>query len=192
MAKWWITSGILSIILLSTAAWVQFNEQSASDRFKQEFLYRINKARAAGCSCGKQYMPPAPPLTWNANLEAAAIAHAQDMNNRNYFSHTSKDGRTSEDRIVAAGYSMIGYRSLAVGENIAFGQTSIAEVSDGWFKSEGHCHNLMSREFKEIGVAHVGQYWTQEFGGRETFTPEQQKMLKEGRGRLIIRKESTE
>lgn len=184
--------GILAIVVLSTTAWSQIDTLSGGDKFKQDFLYRINRTRAAGCSCGKQYMPPAAPLSWNTNLEAAAMGHAQDMNNRSYFSHTSKDGRTSQERIIAAGYNFNGYRSFAVGENIAFGQTSIDEVTEGWFKSEGHCHNLMSREFKEIGIARAGLYWVQDFGGRESFTPEQLKMIKEGRGRLIVHKESTD
>jgi uncharacterized protein YkwD len=109
------------------------------------------------------------------------------MNFHNFFSHSSIDGRTSEDRIVAAGYQFNGYRSFAVGENIAAGQQSIAEVNDGWFKSEGHCSNLMNPEFKEIGVARSGQYWVEDFGGRESFTPEEQKMMKQG-GRMIIKK----
>jgi uncharacterized protein YkwD len=130
-------------------------------------------------------MQPAPPLVWNDNLELAAIGHANDMYSRNYFSHTSKDGRSMEDRIVFAGYIFKGYKSFAIGENIAMGQQSIAEVMQGWFKSEGHCRNLMSATFKEVGVAAVNNYWVQDFGGRESFSGEQQKMIKSGKYRLI-------
>lgn len=133
-------------------------------------------------------MPPAPPIVWNNTLEASAIGHAKDMEYRNYFSHTSKDGRSIEDRILEAGYTYEGYRSFAIGENIAYGQRSIAEVSDGWFKSEGHCRNLMNPDFKEIGIARSGLYWVQDFGGRESFSAEQQKMIKNG-AKLIIKKE---
>jgi uncharacterized protein YkwD len=192
MNKRWIIGGVLTTLLIGMVAFVQSQDLPPSDRFKEEFLYRINKVRTVGCSCGKKYFPPAPPLTWNNNLEAAAQGHAQDMNFHNYFSHTSKDGRNSEDRIVAAGYQFNGYRSFAVGENIASGQQSIAEVNDGWFKSEGHCRNLMNREFKEIGVARNGLYWVEDFGGRESFTPEEQKMIKQGNVRMIIKKERSE
>lgn len=192
MNKRWIIGGLLTVLLLSITALVQSQSITADDGFKQDFLSRINKVRAVGCSCGKKYYPPAPPLTWNNNLEIAAQGHAQDMNFHNYFSHSSKDGRNSEDRIVAAGYYFNGYRSFAVGENIAYGQQSIAEVNDGWFKSVGHCQNLMNPEFKEIGIARNGLYWVEDFGGRESFTPEEQKLIKQGNVRMIIKKERSE
>lgn len=159
-------------------------------RFKREFLERINKARAAGCNCGATYMPPAPPLIWNDELEDAAKGHAEDMSDHNYFSHTSRDGRSMSDRAIAAGYGYKGFKSYAVGENIAQGQMSIAEVMDGWLKSEGHCRNLMNPSFKEIGVAEADHYWVQDFGGRESFSAEQQKMIKSGKYKLIERKVS--
>lgn len=185
MNKRWTIAGTLVVLILVCMG--MRSQDAPDDRFKQEFLYRINRVRAVGCDCGKKHYTPAPPLTWNDDLENAAREHATDMYRRNYFSHTSKDGRNIEDRIVMAGYQFKGFRSFAVGENIAFGQQSIAEVSDGWFKSEGHCQNLMNPDFKEIGVARTGLYWVQDFGGRESFTPEQQKLLKNG-GRLFYKR----
>ena len=85
------------------------------------------------------YMPPVPPLSWNKQLEIAAMGHAQDMAVKNYFNHTSLDGRTMGDRIASAGYAFKGFRTFMIGENIAQGQESIAEVMQGWFKSPGHC-----------------------------------------------------
>jgi uncharacterized protein YkwD len=157
-------------------------QQASGDRqFKKEFLDRINSVRIKGCNCGTTYMPPAPPLVWNDLLQRAAEGHAWDMSNNKYFSHTSKDGRTMEDRIVFAGYSIKGYKSFMIGENIAAGQESIEEVMDGWFKSEGHCKNLMNPAFKEVGVAENHHYWVQDFGARESFSPEQQRLIKSGR-----------
>jgi uncharacterized protein YkwD len=71
-----------------------------------------------------------------------------------------------------------------IGENIAFGPPTIAEVMQGWFNSPGHCKNLMNPEFKEIGVAEDRTYWVQDFGGREAFSPQMQQMIKSGRYRL--------
>jgi len=90
-----------------------------------------------------------------------------------------------QDRIVMAGYIFKGYRSFMVGENIAEGQMSIAQVMQGWIKSEGHCKNLMNPGFKEIGVAENNHYWVQDFGGRESFSAEQQRLIKSGKYRLI-------
>ena len=79
--------------------------------FKQEFLDRINSARQKGCNCGHTFFPPAAPMTWNDQLEDAALGHAKDMDKRDYFSHTSKDGRSMADRITAAGYYFKGFKS---------------------------------------------------------------------------------
>lgn len=160
----------------------------SSKQFRNEFLTRINLTRQKGCNCGSKYYPPAPPITWNNTLEDAADGHAKDMARHDYFDHTSRDGRSMGDRIIAAGYNFKGFKSFAVGENIASGQQSIAEVMDGWFKSEGHCKNLMNPVFKEVGVAMYRNYWVQDFGGRESFSPEQQKLIKSGRYKLVQKK----
>ncbi len=174
---------ILSMLCSGLSA---FSQQTESSRqFRREFLNDINRVRERGCNCGGTYMPPAAPLVWNNNLEIAAIGHAHDMSDRNYFNHTSKDGRSMEDRITLAGYTFKGYKSFMAGENIAQGQMSIQEVMHGWFKSPGHCRNLMNPGFKEVGVAEFNTYWVQDFGGRESFSPEQQRMLKSGHARLV-------
>src|ERR1700761_8187576 len=86
--------------------------------FKQEFLTRINQIRQKGCNCGHTFMPPAPPITWNDQLEDAARGHALDMSERKYFSHTSKNGKSMSDRVIDAGYHFKGYKTFTVGENI--------------------------------------------------------------------------
>jgi uncharacterized protein YkwD len=171
---------MLVVLLTFNATYDQSNR-----RFEDEFLYRINLVRQQGCNCGNKYMPPAPPLSWNDKLEDAAEGHAKDMARKKYFNHNSKDGRNMSDRVIAAGYNYKGYKSFAIGENIAAGQQSIAEVMDGWFKSEDHCRNLMNPGFKEVGIAQYKNYWVQDFGGRESFSPEQQKLIKSGKYKII-------
>ncbi len=132
--------------------------------FQPALLARVNQARAAGASCGSSgVFGPAPALTWNDRLTQAATAHSQDMAAKNYFSHTSQDGRTPGARITAAGYAW-----SAFGENIAAGQTSVDSVMAAWMASPGHCANIMSPNPTEIGVACVdgsagdtySTYWT--------------------------------
>jgi uncharacterized protein YkwD len=171
---------------------VAFTQHRSNDQpFKQAFLDRINAVRQNGCKCGITYMPPAPPLAWNTELEQAAQAHAEDMYKRNYFSHISKNGLTPQDRIIKAGYTFKGYKSFAAGENIAQGQQQIDEVMTGWIKSEGHCKNLMNPAFKEVGVAVDHDYWVQDFGGREPFSAEEQKMINSGQYKLLPGKTSS-
>ncbi len=181
--KQFILGTILTIIGFTSCA-----QPRANESFKKEFIETINRTRQAGCKCGKTRMPAVAPITWNDMLENAAMVHAKDMARRNYFSHTGKDGRSSSDRIIAAGYSFKGFKSFAAGENIAMGQLDIAEVMAGWFKSEGHCMNLMNPDFKEVGVARVNDYWVQDFGGREAFSEEQQKLINSGKVKLIQKK----
>lgn len=106
------------------------------------------------------------PYAWNDLLADAARAHSQDMGTRNFFSHTNPDGKTPGDRIRDAGYNW-----SYCGENIAAGQTTAAEVVQGWMNSPGHRANILSTDFCDLGVGYAyvtgsayGHYWTQNFG----------------------------
>ena len=137
--------------------------------FQEEFLKKINKLRTEGCNCGNTYMPPVEPIVWNYQLQLSALGHAQDMARNGYFSHVSKNGYKFKERITAAGYTPKGYQSFNIGENIAWGQSSIKEVMKGWLNSPSHCKNLMNPAFKEVGIALEKTYWVQDFGGRVPF-----------------------
>jgi len=69
--------------------------------FRASLLARINQVRATGANCGSDgVFGAAPPLAWNDLLTTAADGHSKDMAARNYFSHTSADGRTLADRVT--------------------------------------------------------------------------------------------
>jgi uncharacterized protein YkwD len=131
-------------------------------------MRKVNAARASGVTCGGQKMPPVPPLAWNEALFSAAARHSADMARRNYFDHASPDGRRVGARAAAEGYSW-----RAIGENIAGGDRTLDGALEGWITSPGHCRNIMSPEFTEIGLACVersgttwGTYWTMVLGRR--------------------------
>lgn len=153
-------------ILSFTAPKSDPGNSSPLTNFQNQFLSRINNVRKSGCNCGRTYMPPVEPLSWNNYLERSASAHAQDMNRRRYFAHTSPSGRTIKNRLEDAGYTLTGMRTYAFGENIAAGQKSIDQVMKSWLKSEGHCKNIMNQNFTEVGVAEINLYWVQDFGMR--------------------------
>ncbi len=100
--------------------------------------------------------------TCDDGLTRAARAHAQDMCDRGYFSHSSQDGRQPEDRVRAAGVMF-----NQAGENIAWGQTTPAEVNQTWMNSFGHRAAIMSNGFRRIGVGYVAcdgrPHWVQNF-----------------------------
>ncbi|MGZ3938288.1 MAG: CAP domain-containing protein [Flavisolibacter sp.] len=135
------------------------NPVSTSTLNKTVMLQLVNNARKKGCNCGNKYYPPVAALTWNNQLERAAYGHSTDMFRNRYFSHTGSNGSATGERITNAGYN---WRFF--GENIAQGYPSEKEVVAGWLSSPGHCANIMSKNYKEMGAARVGDYWTQDFG----------------------------
>jgi uncharacterized protein YkwD len=126
---------------------------------RTKMLQLVNEARAKGCKCGTVTYNAVPPLDWNEQLEQAAQNHVNDMYRKKYFSHTASDGSNAGIRMERAGYKWMTY-----GENIATGFVNEKEVVEGWLKSPGHCKNLMSKNFREMGVARNGNLWTQTFG----------------------------
>ncbi|MEU6995995.1 sigma-70 family RNA polymerase sigma factor [Streptomyces sp. NPDC046465] len=120
----------------------------------EQVVALVNTERAkAGCG----------PVRSNGKLATAATKHSADMAARDYFDHTSPDGKDPGDRITAAGYRWSTY-----GENIARGQQSPASVMDSWMNSAGHRANILNCDFKELGVGihngSGGPWWTQAFG----------------------------
>ncbi|MFJ7982652.1 CAP domain-containing protein [Lysinibacillus xylanilyticus] len=100
------------------------------------------------------------PFKTDDKLMAAAREKSQDMQSKNYFSHTSPTFGSPFDRMKALG---ITYKSA--GENIAQGQRTPQEVVQAWMDSPGHRANILNEKFTHIGVGYVksGNYWTQQF-----------------------------
>lgn len=88
-----------------------------------------------------------PVLAYNAQLEASACAKADDMLSKNYWSHVAPDGSHWAKFIDATGY-----RYYRVGENLAYGQLSNADVVTDWVGSETHLKNIKDAEFTEQGM----------------------------------------
>ena len=124
----------------------------------QRLLDLVNDVRTSGCDCGNEYYPPVNPVSWNIQLENAAGGHSAFMEQTGDLSHTGSGGSDAGDRLLAEGYDWYAY-----GENIAEGYTTEDEVIAAWLNSEGHCENIMSPEFEEMGVGVSGRYWTQVF-----------------------------
>lgn len=132
----------------------------------QAILRAVNVARATARSCGGQRFHAAPALALNPLLSNAALAHSRDMAQHRHFNHQGKDGRAVGDRARDAGY-----RWTRIGENIATNFATPEGVVAGWLDSPGHCANLMSPGFTEMGAAYAVNekgtvYWTQVFGAQ--------------------------
>jgi uncharacterized protein YkwD len=118
-----------------------------------------------------------PALTVNYRLNAAANLHTTDMVRicslyGPYAAHQHALYGTARpqvsDRFDAVGYDSWN-TSFALGENIAYGYSTAADVVRAWMNSPGHRANILSPNFREIGVA-VGVdafgrlFFTQNFG----------------------------
>ncbi|MCC5965244.1 MAG: CAP domain-containing protein [Natronohydrobacter sp.] len=102
------------------------------------------------------------PLALSPELNALAQAHACDMVQRGFFSHTSPDGRSMMDRARRAGISGI----CAMGENIAQGQSDVPTVVASWMRSSGHRRNILDRDFNLVGFGRgPSAHWVQVFAG---------------------------
>ena len=143
--------------------------RAATTTQQQEILTYINQARSKPCLCGSTTYPAVPALTLDAQLNAASDKFAVDLATYNYFSHTGRDGSLPWDRMTREGYIW-----RAAGENIAAGYPTTRAVVDGWLKSPGHCQNIMSANFKNVGVGYgystsstYRYYWVTDFGARQ-------------------------
>ena len=113
---------------------------SAQTSVESDFMVLLNAERA---TLGKN------PLSNNSYLWTAAYLHSQDMAEQGYLSHTSLDGRTFDQRIVAAGYT--NYSSLAENIAYAYGAPDAAIVYGMWKNSTGHYANMMG-DFSDVGL----------------------------------------
>ncbi len=96
-------------------------------------------------------------LTWNANLESAALVRAGEATD--VWSHTRPDG--------SAWWTVDS--TCMYGENLARGYSDADSAVNGWMNSETHKANLLKADYKTAAISIVlgsdGRwYWAQEFG----------------------------
>lgn len=128
------SAAVLAVLLIVGGA----ANASAQSEIGVQVLARINQARAA---------EGLPELTRNAQLDAAAQAHADDLS-RNGVSlgHRGSDGSTFKDRIARAGYG-----GETTGENWAAYRT-LDQIMTFWLKDPPHRQNILRAKFREIGI----------------------------------------
>jgi uncharacterized protein YkwD len=96
------------------------------------------------------------PLRLNSRLRSAAVFHSNDMGRRGYFEHDSLSG-TAFWRRIERFYPSRGFRSWTVGENLLWGTGTYgaAFAIREWMNSPPHRENLLSREWREVGIGAV-------------------------------------
>ena len=96
-------------------------------------------------------------LRHNRRLAVAGRRHARDMVKRDYFSHDAPSGQDFVARILETSYVPRAAR-WALGENLAWGDDAKGtprSIVRAWMASPGHRRNILSRKFREIGIAIV-------------------------------------
>ena len=103
----------------------------------------------------------------SALLNQAAQVRAEELISS--FSHTRPDGRKS-----FTAFTDLGGTYMAIGENIAFGYPTEADVMNGWMNSEGHRANILSDAYSAMGVGvatdGASLYWVQLFTDGKNLT----------------------
>ena len=104
-----------------------------------------------------------PRLHESRRLNRSAQGWTNEMVRHDFFSH----GADFSGRITAVGFDW-----SMVGENIATGFRTPAAVVRGWMGSPGHCRNILTPNFLDVGVGVSRRgvpgggpgTWTQDFG----------------------------
>lgn len=97
-----------------------------------------------------------PELVLNPDLNDSASDKCQDMLNKDYWAHTSPDGKQPWDFIaVHTDYE-------EAGENLARGYNNPSAIIDGWMDSPTHRDNIL-KSYTDVGFAICGEHVVQHF-----------------------------
>lgn len=125
---------------------------TTEDSYVDEVIRIVNEERA------KQGLQPL-----KKNNDLCKVAGIRATETTSLFSHTRPNGESCFTILKEYNISY-----MTVGENIAAGQQTPAEVMNAWMNSQGHRENIMNSSFGQIGVGVVkggsyGIYWVQMF-----------------------------
>ncbi len=108
-------------------------------------------------------------LATSGLLTQSAQGKSNDMLAKNYFAHTSPEGLTPW-----YWFKEVGYNYIYAGENLAKNYATAESLFDAWMASPTHRANILSVNFREIGIAVASNesaiYATQHFGTQKAGT----------------------
>ena len=149
------TIALVALVIASTAPGVRANAVESKPRraaaslsgYERNLLYAVNSTRA---DWGRG------PLVVSPGLTAAAELHTARMVRRGFFEHEAPGEAAFWHRIERF-YPSRGYSYWAVGENLAYGAPSLEpdEAVHEWLASPSHRRSLMSKSWREVGIAAV-------------------------------------
>lgn len=139
------------------------SDPPAAQQLLAELLEAVNSERAKH---DLRPLKPDPTLTRVAEFYACRMIEGRFFGHQDPFDGSTVDARAAN----------FGYAYYKIGENLAAGHHTVAEVIAHWLRSPGHRANILDPAFRDIGLAvkqggEFGIYWVQEFGRPITASP---------------------
>jgi uncharacterized protein YkwD len=146
-------------------------EPCIDDQQLHQAVDQLNALRHQAAPCAA-VVAAVQSLSWESRLAASAREQAMDLAARDRLSHVD-----SLNRGFGARLRSVGYAAAGAGENLAAGQTDVADTLQAWLASPSHCANLMQPEYRDVGLACVQRrgsryqrFWVAHFGVPVTTT----------------------
>jgi len=137
-----VATGLLAASALATS-----RSERSLGTLNHQVLAAVNRFRAARGLAA---------LRESAGLDRSARQHSLEMGRLGYFGHSSADGTVFWRRIRRY-YGAKGSSYWSVGENLVWASPSLsaAKAMSLWIASPPHLHNLLSAQWRQIGVSAV-------------------------------------
>ncbi len=130
---------IIKVAVLGCGFFIYSNIGYMESSAESKVVQLVNKERSAN---------NLEPLTMDEHLNVYAKNKAEDMLDRNYFSHVTPDGLMPWDLINRDKYPY-----LYVGENLARDFTSVTIAHEALMNSLSHKKNILNKKYTDIGAA---------------------------------------
>ena len=138
---------VVAIAFLADSALASSRSETSLQTLNHRVLAAVNRFRIAHGRVA---------LRESAELDRAALRHSLEMGRLGYFGHDSAAGTQFWQRIRHF-YPARGYSHWAAGENLVWASPSLSAGSAMklWISSSPHLANLLSRQWRQIGVSAV-------------------------------------
>ena len=142
-----VVAALAVAALFAASALATGSSERTLPALNRQVLVAVNKFRAAH---GLVALRPA------SALDRSARQHSLEMGRVGYFDHPSADGTAFWKRIQHY-YPADGYTYWSVGENLLWSSPSVsaAAAMKMWIASPPHLKNLLSPQWRQIGVSAV-------------------------------------
>lgn len=142
-----LVAGLVVLALPATAPSAPSHSKVALSSLESGLLQQLNQIRA------ERHLVP---LTLSTPLTLASKQHSIEMAEDGYFDHPSHDG-TSFWKRIDHWYSDSSFQYWSVGENLLWSSPGVdaSHALDAWMKSSEHRANILSPNWREIGLSAI-------------------------------------